>query len=287
MITKRITVTEFLALNNEYMNMYYKLLKNKEPTTLKCEKGYEKHHLIPRCFGGSNDKTNLVKLTTYEHILAHYYLALGTDNIHMFHAFNYMLGRQFEKITDIEKIKLEELQYWAHVREISKARMFSDEAKKTISTKAKQRWQKFRDNGTVEQVKQNISEATKKSMQTVENKIKVRCNLGCKKYWNPETGEQRNWYPGMEPFESPWVRGRGPMMSKEAKEKISQIMKADPHKWYHNDDLMQNRIFKKSETVPDGWKPGIVKKYNGNYAKEKYEKKVEQLNLLKESINDK
>lgn len=33
--------------------------------------GYETHHVIPRCFGGSNSKDNLVLLTYKEHYIAH------------------------------------------------------------------------------------------------------------------------------------------------------------------------------------------------------------------------
>lgn len=34
--------------------------------------GYlEKHHIIPKCLGGNNDKSNLVKLTPKEHYLIH------------------------------------------------------------------------------------------------------------------------------------------------------------------------------------------------------------------------
>lgn len=32
---------------------------------------FEKHHIIPRCMGGSNDKSNLVLLTGREHFMAH------------------------------------------------------------------------------------------------------------------------------------------------------------------------------------------------------------------------
>jgi hypothetical protein len=42
----------------------------------KPEKGgyYESHHIIPKCMGGSNDKTNKVKLTYREHFIAHWLL---------------------------------------------------------------------------------------------------------------------------------------------------------------------------------------------------------------------
>lgn len=42
---------------------------------------YELHHIIPRCLGGTDEKTNLVFLTLHEHVQAHYLLALeNKDN---------------------------------------------------------------------------------------------------------------------------------------------------------------------------------------------------------------
>lgn len=38
---------------------------------IKKEVGYEVHHILPKSMGGSNEKHNLVKLTTREHFLAH------------------------------------------------------------------------------------------------------------------------------------------------------------------------------------------------------------------------
>jgi 5-methylcytosine-specific restriction endonuclease McrA len=49
---------------------HYKLLIKKAKNRVL--EGYgENHHIIPRCFGGSNDKQNLVKLTAREHFIAH------------------------------------------------------------------------------------------------------------------------------------------------------------------------------------------------------------------------
>lgn len=43
--------------------------------TLNRKLGYsEKHHIVPKCLGGSDDKFNLVVLTAREHFLAHYLL---------------------------------------------------------------------------------------------------------------------------------------------------------------------------------------------------------------------
>lgn len=57
----------------------------------------EKHHIIPRCFGGSNDKINIVELTAREHFIAHWLLFKmhkGTfEGYKMAAAFNMMSGK--------------------------------------------------------------------------------------------------------------------------------------------------------------------------------------------------
>ena len=54
--------------------------------------GYkEKHHIIPKCIGGSNDRDNLVNLTAREHYMAHALLCkIYPDNISICFAFNCM-----------------------------------------------------------------------------------------------------------------------------------------------------------------------------------------------------
>lgn len=52
---------------------------------------YEAHHIIPKCMGGSDDKSNLVLLTAREHFLCHWLLHfLYRDNIKLAKAFNMM-----------------------------------------------------------------------------------------------------------------------------------------------------------------------------------------------------
>lgn len=40
------------------------------------EEYHERHHIIPRCMGGTNDKENLIDLYAHEHYIAHKLLAL-------------------------------------------------------------------------------------------------------------------------------------------------------------------------------------------------------------------
>ena len=60
--------------NMNYLTIYQNLIsiaKHREHVI-----GYsEKHHIIPRCLGGTNDSENLVKLTAREHFIAHLLLA--------------------------------------------------------------------------------------------------------------------------------------------------------------------------------------------------------------------
>jgi hypothetical protein len=52
-----------------YQKIYDQIIERAKTRQLE---GYkEKHHIIPKCLGGSNDKENLVELTAREHFLCH------------------------------------------------------------------------------------------------------------------------------------------------------------------------------------------------------------------------
>jgi hypothetical protein len=52
-----------------YKKIYDQLINRGKTRSLK--EYFETHHIIPRCMGGTDDQTNLVKLTPEEHYLAH------------------------------------------------------------------------------------------------------------------------------------------------------------------------------------------------------------------------
>jgi hypothetical protein len=96
-----------------YFLIYQRLIaKAKERT---CPEGYiEKHHILPRALGGSDDSSNLVVLTSREHFIAHALLAKLHGGV-MWQAImimksgnRYVNGRMFElarKIAPIEREK--------------------------------------------------------------------------------------------------------------------------------------------------------------------------------------
>lgn len=80
---------EHIFLNNKYRQWYYNIIQNRlsNPAT-----GYtERHHILPKSLGGSNEQSNLVALTAREHYLCHLLLIKITNgNAHtsMLRAFN-------------------------------------------------------------------------------------------------------------------------------------------------------------------------------------------------------
>ncbi len=53
----------------DYNKIYYQIIKRGNNRKLE---GYiEKHHIIPKCIGGSDDEDNIVELTAREHFLCH------------------------------------------------------------------------------------------------------------------------------------------------------------------------------------------------------------------------
>jgi hypothetical protein len=58
----------------DYKWHYDRLIETRKARILENGEYYETHHILPRSMGGSNDKTNLIKLTAREHYIAHWIL---------------------------------------------------------------------------------------------------------------------------------------------------------------------------------------------------------------------
>ena len=54
-----------------YLKIYDNLITRAKCRDLIESEYYELHHIVPRCLGGSDDVSNLVKLTAREHFIAH------------------------------------------------------------------------------------------------------------------------------------------------------------------------------------------------------------------------
>lgn len=117
----------------DYQKHYYKLI-GKARTRI--NEGYtERHHIIPKCLGGSDTITNLVALTAKEHFVAHHLLCkMFPENDHLVYAF-YLMGFDPHKKRKITSQMYEVAK--KHYAEMQRKRFKSDKnPAKTVKSRA-------------------------------------------------------------------------------------------------------------------------------------------------------
>ena len=60
-----------LFIENKYTQWYYRIIAQTQAEAEAADVYYEKHHIIPRSLGGSNQQDNLVRLTVRAHYVVH------------------------------------------------------------------------------------------------------------------------------------------------------------------------------------------------------------------------
>ena len=104
---------------------------------------HERHHIVPRCLGGTDDEENLIDLFAREHFEAHRLLALeNPDNNGLTYAWGCMAfpQNQYQERYEISAEEYEEC------RKMLKTRNPSDETRNRMSTAQKARFQTPEDN---------------------------------------------------------------------------------------------------------------------------------------------
>lgn len=130
-----------------YKKHYNNLILSRKNRILDESLHYEKHHILPVCLGGSNDKSNLVKLTYKEHFIAHKLLFLfseGKAKMKMGYALHRMCminnnnqTYRIKSASEFEKIKEEVYNFIKGENHPSYGRKWSEEEKKAISKRQK------------------------------------------------------------------------------------------------------------------------------------------------------
>ena len=119
--------------NNKYQKWYDQLIGRARNRTIE---GYvERHHIVPKSLGGTNEKGNLVALTAREHLIAHMLLPRFVENkAPMWQALWMMMNTQGRKLTGrlYEQVKIEH-------RGICKGRKHSPESCAKMSAAQKGR----------------------------------------------------------------------------------------------------------------------------------------------------
>ena len=85
-ISKSTQSASYVALffNMDYKKVYNQLIEYAKQNPL--AKYKEQHHIVPKAEGGSDDKSNLIKLTARQHYIAHLLLAKIYDDVKMHRA---------------------------------------------------------------------------------------------------------------------------------------------------------------------------------------------------------
>ena len=209
---KHISKEEFFKQLNscEYGRQYLELVNNPENHLGKMDKG-EVHHIHPKKMGGDlKAPENLVKLTTFNHCLAHVLLAKTAMQLHSNWIGEALMpivwlgqGQQFHSLSELEKITLEDIYNWSELIKLG-------HKKQAECTKGKPAWnsgkkcpqiskarkgqklseetkQKIRENNraNVPEVRKKISKKLKGRVFTEEHKQKISIKLKGKKTGKP------------------------------------------------------------------------------------------------------
>lgn len=234
-----------LVIDNEYLTKYLNLLN----TLIVADGPIEVHHIVPECYytlhgkAIDNSPTNLVSLTVFNHLLAHYYLFHCVKDLRLksklAYAFNAMKdGQQGKLLSLTEKEFIEQLPNYVELRNTSY-------------------WKnKKRSEENIEAIRQA------QYRRTPEVQAKMTAALTGKK----RTAEQRKRMSEAQKNRDKSTFARGFTVPQERRDKISKSLtgkkqsditkqkrKESLHKlkWYNN-GLKSIR----SETCPEGYSPG-------------------------------
>lgn len=140
----------------------------------------ERHHIIPRCVGGTDDKSNLVDLTAREHYFAHLLLAKEYGGSH-WRAVKFMgelKGRKTSRM--YEKARLEwvksvsgENSYWFNNGERQRGELNHMWGKSTSAFQKEQARKAATGRIVTEETKRRMSEARKGKKATEETRAKM------------------------------------------------------------------------------------------------------------------
>lgn len=150
----------------DYQKIYNQIVKRAQNRKLESYK--EKHHILPKCLGGSNDESNLVELTAREHFLCHMLLCeIYPENIKLKQALWLMsIGKQKNKL-NIYKPSLRT--YEKLKEEYSKTLVGTKHSEKTKEKRRKAKIGfKYSDES-----KQKMSKAKKGKICSEEHKKKI------------------------------------------------------------------------------------------------------------------
>lgn len=166
-----------------YQAIYDQIIERSKTRTL--DTYTEKHHIVPKCMGGTNFKSNIAILTAREHFIAHWLLyRIYPDNKSISHAF-WMMSCRFKNFSSIayEEAKLA-------FREARKDFKLSEESIEKIRIKRKAQGNFWKGKHHTEEGKLNISIGRKDENRTVNPETEaLRCSRISKTHLGKEKSD--------------------------------------------------------------------------------------------------
>ena len=167
----------------DYNFHYNKLIETRKKRIIQNDVYYEKHHIIPRSTGGSDDPNNIVILTAREHFIAHWLLyRMYSNNESITYAF-WMMSCRFKNFSSIAYEEAKK-----NFSENVKRRKHSQETKDKISQKRKATGNHWKGKHHSEEGKANISFGRKNDNRTV-NPLTEKSR--CEKISESHTGKTK------------------------------------------------------------------------------------------------
>lgn len=153
---------------------------------------YERHHIVPKCMGGTDDNDNLIDLYAREHFEAHRLLALENPNVKgLIYAWHRMSCGGNDKM---DSYKLTPEEYEEMKKVYSEMRRKEATGVKQSQETIEKRVSKLRGKPRSEETKRKMSEAKKGKPVPEETKEKIRKKLVGKPQFDkrkPMTEDQR------------------------------------------------------------------------------------------------
>ena len=170
-----------MYLQNKYAKCYYSIIDRAVSRELSKDIYIERHHIIPRSLGGSNDQSNLAKLTAKEHRLAHILLPRMTiDPAHtksMWYALWMMLRtkntNQQRKISKGSAFNLAKIEVAKNSSQLHKGKTVSVETREKLSKSSLGRKSAFKGHTHSAESKQKLSAARKGKTNSQETVAKI------------------------------------------------------------------------------------------------------------------
>jgi 5-methylcytosine-specific restriction endonuclease McrA len=235
-----------MYLQNKYTSWYNNIIANAKSRVLPKELYTESHHIIPRSLGGTNDISNLVKLTAKEHRLVHILLPKMTiDPEHtksMWYA-AWMILRTKNKdqnrtISKGKAYELAKMKIAEFLSDLHKGKPKSEDAKRKMSEKAKGRVSPNKGKLMSIEQKKKLSTARTgliNSPETIAKILETR-----KGYKHSEETKQKIGKAN---------KGKTQIVTEEQRKKISKTLKGRTPTWLVGKPAPNRGIAHSEETI--------------------------------------